>query len=79
MAQDNANSVTVGGEPLVSAARFNIKQLMAACMTSAMAMMAFVSLICPIARSLHLATGRPARRSPWEACCGYCCRGPGER
>jgi hypothetical protein len=29
MTQDNANSVTVGGEPLVSAARFNVKPLMA--------------------------------------------------
>lgn len=59
MTQDNANSVTVGGEPLVSAARFNIKPLMAAYMTCTMAMMAFVSLIGPIARSLHLA--------PWQA------------
>lgn len=55
MTQDNANSVTVGGEPLVSAARFNIKPLMAAGMTCAMAMTAFASLIDPIARSLHLA------------------------
>lgn len=59
MTQNNASSVTVGGEPLVSAARFNIKPLMAAYMTCTMAMMAFVSLIGPIARSLHLA--------PWQA------------
>ncbi|MDO5103424.1 MAG: MFS transporter [Lautropia sp.] len=59
MTQDNASSVTVGGEHLVSAARFNIKPLMAVYMTCTMAMMAFVSLIGPIARSLRLA--------PWQA------------
>ena len=59
MTQDNANSVAVGGEMLASAARFNIKPLMAAYMTCTMAMMAFVSLIGSIARSLHL--------TPWQA------------
>ena len=54
MTQDNANSVTVGGEPLVSAARFNIKPLMAAYMTCAMAMMAFASLIGPILSLIHI-------------------------
>ncbi len=52
MTQDNANSVTVSGEPLVSAARFNIKPLMAAYMTCAMAMMAFASLTGPIDRAI---------------------------
>ena len=61
MTQDNANSVTVGGEPLVSAARFNIKPLMAAYMTCAMAMMAFASLIGPIGRAIA-AFGPPAGR-----------------
>ncbi|WP_227870956.1 hypothetical protein [Orrella marina] len=43
MTQDNANSMTVGGDPLVSAARFNIKPLMAAYMTCTMTMMAIAA------------------------------------
>ena len=46
-------------EAFTSGARLDIRPLMAAYMTCTMAMMAFVSLIGPIARSLHLA--------PWQA------------
>lgn len=59
MTQDDTVSTAVESALLTSRARFNIRPLMAAYMTCTMAMMAFVSLIGPIARSLHLA--------PWQA------------
>src|SRR5690606_7692039 len=56
MTQDDTISNAVKNDDLPGIARFDIRPLMAVYMTCTMAMMAFVSLIGPIARSLHLAT-----------------------
>ena len=55
----HASNSQAAGSTLDSSSNFNLKPLMLAYMACTMAMMAFVSLIGPIARSLHLA--------PWQA------------